>query len=399
MAISFWRWLTGGKNAGKTQEVTVEELCGYAQELNIRILAFNVCVNMIANAIGKCDFKTFKAGQPVQEAEYYLLNYEPNINQNSTMFWHEFVYKLLSENEVLVIATKHRDGHEMLVVADSWEKPLKYPAKMNEYRNVRVGEVTYNKTFRENEVIHLKLNNEDIKRVIDGLYDSYYKLIGSAQKYYTRSKGVRLKVKVSQVPEGDNDFAKTFKQLMDDQVKPWIQSDSGVLPEFEGYEYSDIGKDSSGGKSSDTRDIRALVDDIFTFTARGVGMPPVLLTGDVAGTQDAMTRWLTTGIDPLAEQIQEEFTRKRYGYNRWLAGDFMQIDTTTIIHFDMFSNAANVEKLIGSGAFSINDVLAAAGLPKIDEDWANKHWLTLNIGTMEAAARATENGREGGKTE
>lgn len=362
-------------------------------DLNIRILAWNVCVNMIANAVGKCEFKTLVGGKEVKDLEYYLLNIEPNINQNSTMFWHEFVHKLATDNEVLVIATKHRDGHEMLVIADSWDPPARYPAKMNEYRSVRVGEVTYNKTFRENEVIRLKLNHTSIKPVLDALYDSYSKLIFSAQKYYTKRKGTRLKVKVSQFPDGTDDFAKQFKQLMDDQVKPWINSDSGVLPEFDGYEYSDMNRDHA---TEDTRDIRALVDDIFTFTARGLNIPPVLVTGNVAGTQDAVNNWLTIGIDPLCDQIQEEFNRKRYGYERWHAGDYIHIDTSTILHFDMFANAANIEKLIGSGAFSINDVLVAAGLPEIDEPWANVHWLTKNFADINAAASAAENGGKGG---
>lgn len=395
MGFSLFSFLSG-RYAGPPKEVTVEEICGAVAELNIRVLAFNVCANMVANAVGKCEFKTLKAWQPVKGPEYYMLNVEPNINQNSTMFWHEFCYKLLFNNEVLVVATKHRDGHEMLVVADSWDEPVRYPARMNEYRNVRVGAVTYAKTFKESEVIHLKLNNTNIKKLIDELYSSYSRLISAAQKSYTRSRGVRLKVKVDQTPGGDDEYAKTFKQLMDDQVKPWINADSGVLPQFEGYEYSDVNK---GQAAENTRDIRALVDDIFTFTALGVGMPPVLVTGGVADTRDAITRWLTTCIDPLCDQIQEEFNRKRYGYESWKSGTYMQIDTSTIIHFDMFSNAANIEKLIGSGAFSINDVLVAAGLPEIDEDWARKHWLSLNIGTMAAAARAAENGGKGGKEE
>lgn len=395
MALSFFRFLTG-RPSGASREITVEELQEAAAELNIRILAFNVCANMIANAIGKCEFKTLVKGQLQKGAEYYMLNVEPNINQNSTMFWHEYVCKLLRDNEVLAIATKHRDGHEMLVVADSWDKPAKYPAKMNEYRNVRVGEVAYNKAFRECDVIHNKLHDGNIKAVIDAMYGTYSRLITAAQKSYTRSKGVRLKVKVAQSPSGEDDYAETFKKLMDAQVKPWINSDSGVLPEFDGYEYSDQNLNRT---AENTRDIRSLIDDIFTFTALGFGIPPVLVTGSVADTQDAMTRWLTTCIDPLCDQIQEEFNRKRYGFESWKAGTYMQIDTSTIIHFDMFHNAANIEKLIGSGAFSINDVLVAAGLPEIDADWARKHWLTRNIGTISAAACAAENGGKGGETE
>lgn len=395
MAINFLRWLTG-KNGGISKEVTSEELEAAAQELNIRIMAFNVCVNMIANFIGKCEFKTYKDGKPVKGREYYMLNFEPNGNQNSTMFWHEFIYRLCMDNEVLCISTTARDGHEMLVVADSWDKPAKYPAKQNEYKNVKAGEVTYRKTFKESEVLHLKLNNKNMRPMIDAIYGSYIKLISAAEKSYTRSRGVRLKVKVDQIASGEKNFAKDFKDLMDQQVKPWVNADSGVLPQYDGYEYSEMGKDG-GNKVESSRDIRAMIDDVFTFTARCVGIAPVLVTGDVADTKDAMIRTLTTCIDPLCDQIHEEMTRKRYGYEEWQKGNFVQIDTTTIIHFDMFANAANVEKLIGSGAFSINDVLAAAGLPEIDAPWAKKHWLTLNIGTMEAAARAADHDGKGGK--
>ncbi|MBQ9838997.1 MAG: phage portal protein [Oscillospiraceae bacterium] len=380
------------KNTGFT-EVTIQEIAAAAADLNIRLLALRTCVSLIANAVGKCEFQTFRNRQPVKEREYYMLNIEPNINQNSTMFWHEFIYKLCTENGGLAIATKHRSGHEMLVVADSWEKPERYPAKQNEYKHVRVGSVTYDKTFREHEVLHVKLNHMDIHSVLEALYTSYSKLISAAEKGYRKSKGDRLKVKVTQVEQGTDKFSENFQKLMENQVKAWVNSDNGVLPEFEGYQYSEMGKERT---SENTRDIRALVDDIFTFTARGFCIPPVLVTGDVADTKDAVNRWLTACIDPLCDQIEEELIRKRYGYDEWIKGNFVHIDTTTIQHFDLFSNAASVEKLIGSGAFSINDVLAAAGLPEIDAPWAKRHWLTKNFDAVEAAARAVDNGEKGG---
>ena len=392
--MGFFSWLWSSKSKTAPQEIIIEDLCAYAEELGIRILAFNVCVNMIANAIGKCEFKTYIAGKPVRGLEYYTLNYEPNINQNSSAFWHEAIAKLCSKNEVLIISTKHRDGHEMLVCADDWLKPLKYPAKMQEYRGVRVGEVTYDKTFRENEVIHLTLHDRNIKDVVEQICNSYHNLISAAQRYYTRSRGVRMKVKVSQVAEGDIDYTKKYQEMLTASVKTFVNSDDAILTEYDGYAYSKMG---DGEKLGESKDIRELITDIFTFTARGFGIPPVLVLGDVAGSQDAVIRWLTTGLDPLAEQIQEELTRKRYGFERWVAGDFIQIDTTTIIHFDMFANAANIEKLIGSGAFSINDILIAAGLPRIDAPWADQHWLTKNIGLIAAAAYAIDNGGEGGK--
>ena len=65
----------------------------------------------------------------------------------------------------------------------------------------------------------------------------------------------------------------------------------------------------------------------------------------------------------------------------------MRVDSSSIIHFDLFSNAANVEKLVGSGAFSVNDILRAANQAPINEPWANEHFLTLNIAKIQEAAQ------------
>ena len=394
MGISIKTWLLNklGLSENSTS-ASCENLHESIEEYCIRELAFNTCVSMIANAVSKCEFKTFRNKNEIKEHEYYLWNIEPNINQNSTVFLHKLIYKLYSENEALVISTKHRDGHEMLVVADSFMKPLEYPSKMQEYTNVVVGEVQYDKTFKENEVLHFKLNDNNIKPVIDALCISYNKMIAAAVSNYNWASGKHYKVHVSQIARGGEGWQKDFKDMINEQVKPFFNSDSSVLPEFDGYEYEDIGGKADANRS--TRDIKALYDDIFTFTARGLSIPPVLIYGDVAGTTDAMSRWLTTCIDPLCDQIQEEINRKRYGYNEWVKGNFVKVDTSSIIHFDLFENAANIEKLIGTGAFSINDVLTAAGFSTINEPWADKHYLTLNIGTIESASKVLE--KEGGE--
>lgn len=125
-----------------------------------------------------------------------------------------------------------------------------------------------------------------------------------------------------------------------------------------------------------------MIEDIFEFTARSFLIPAVLVKGTVEGTADANHRFLTYCIDPLCDQLQEEINRKRYGYEEWKHGNYLRVDSSSIIHFDIFENAANVEKLIGSGAFTINDVRRAAGQSAIPEPWADEHFMTLNISTM-----------------
>lgn len=390
MAINFFRWLLG---KGKTDavEVSCQELFAAAQEYQIRELSFWICVNMVANALGRCEFRTYRENEEVRDREYYLWNISPNVNQNSSAFLHKLVSKLYQDNEALVVETLPRGNLQSLVVADSWQQPEEWPSRQNEYRGIIVGDYTYQFPVYENNAIHLKLNHTNMRPIINGLYQSYYRLVSAAMKAYTWGNGQHWKVHVNQLLQGETGWAEKFQKMLEEQVKPFLQSEGAILPEFDGYSYENIG-DNSSGAAKDTRDIRAMIEDIFDFTARGFLIPSVLVNGSVEGTADANTRFLTGCIDPLADQLQEEINRKRYGYEGWSAGNYLQVDTSSIIHFDMFANAANVEKLVGSGAFTINDVRRAAGETPINEEWANSFFMTKNISSMDALTRPMEGG-------
>ena len=392
MGIKFWDWLSGGKaRSPTTVEVSCRELLAAAQEFQLRDLSFWICANMIANAVGRCEFRTFRDGKEIREREHYLWNVEPNVNQNSTAFLHKLVAKLLVDGEALVISTRQREGYDALVVADSWLQNGDYPSRQNEYINVQVGDVSYEKTFREREVLHLKLNHINVKPVLDGLYGAYWRLISAAMKRYEWDKGQHWKVHVGQLASGSEDFTENFSCMIEQQVKTFLDSNGAILPEFDGYAYT-----NEGGKANvELADIQAQIKDVLGFTAKALQIPAVLVDGSIQGTEDAQGRFLTGCIDPICDQLQEEINRKRYGYDRMQAGDYLRVDTSSIRHFDMFANAANVEKLVGSGAFTINDVLRSAGLPTIPEPWADEHYMTKNIAALGAETTAL-GGAEGG---
>lgn len=395
MAINFFKWLIGktAQPSGKTVEIDCTALLEAAQDFYIRDLCFQSCVDMIANAIGRCEFRTYKNGREVQDYEYFMLNVEPNVNQNSTEFWHKVVFKLYVENEALIISAKTRDGRDCLVCADSWARGPEYPVRQNEYTGVQVGDFTYAKTFREKEVIHLKLNEVDVKPVLNGLYLSYSKLLESAKNYFNIANGTHLKVHVDQISQDQDGWEDEFKKMIEKEVVPFLKAPAGVLPEYNGYDYSVL--DLSAGRSgsgTNSDEIRKLTEDIFNMTARAFLIPVVLINGNVEGTADANKRFLTYVIDPLCDQIQEELNRKRYGYESWRSGSYVRVDSSSIIHFDVFENASNIEKVVGSGVFSLNDVLRAANQTAIPEDWANRHYMTLNISAMGEQTRQLEGG-------
>lgn len=372
---------------GKSGDITREDMWMAAQELYIRELAFQAAKNMVANAISKCEFKTYTDGKEVKGEEYYLWNFEPNVNQNSSDFLHKLVSKLYDDNEVLIV-----EARGQLIVADSYNV-TNNAVKGNEYTDVQVCDLSFYKTFKEKDVIHIRLNQKSMRMVINGLYSSYSKLISAAVNSYKWNGGQHWKAHIAGTAQGDEKWKETIRQIQELYMKPFLTSENGVLPEFDGYAYENVSGQSNRVQQT-TRDIKSLIDDVFEFTAKGFGIPAVLLKGEVQGTSDAVDNFLTFGIDPLCDNIREEITRKRYGYEGFASGSYLKIDTTAIKHFDWFANATSVDKLIASGAKSIDEVRIAAGDTPINEEWSKKHFITKNyieISNLEALGGGEDN--------
>lgn len=365
---------------GKTQEVSLDVFLGAALEFQVRDLCFWACVNLMANALGRCEIRTFREGKEIREREWWMWNREPNVNQNASTFWHKAMAKMAEDGEALIVPVRKRSGLDSVVVADSWQEPEYSPTRQNTYRGVSVEGYTFDRSFPESEVLHLTLDAAGMGRVVTAMYQSYAKMVDAAVSTYTWDKTQHWKVKVENVSAGDPDWQRNFAAMLQEQLKPFFDSKGAILPEFAGYQYEKV----NGKESGDSRDIRAMVDDIMDFTATGFGIPAVLLRGQVEGIESARTTFLTR-IDAICDQIGEEINRKRYGFELVRTGAYVKMDSSAIQHFDAFANAANVEKLVGSGAYTINDVLRAAGQPEIREDWASRHWMTKNIAGIETS--------------
>lgn len=377
--MGFWEWLIPDKKKTVFLDAPVSELAAAAAECSAANAAFASCVNLIANAISRCSIRTFTNGEETHGREYVLWNIEPNVNQNATVFWHKLVTKLLVEGEAIIVPTLRSDGinrgEPAWCVADSFARPEIYPSKMCQYTAVTVGSLTYDKTFHENEILHLVLNGIDTKPLIDSMNVSFSKLLQIAQRDYTWGHGQHWKVHIDQIAAGGDDFSSNISKMISEQVKPFFETDSSVLPEFDGYTYERI-----GSEAKDTREIKNLIDDIYANTARAFLIPPSLVTGNVAGLGDANSQFLTYCIDPICRQIENEINRKCYTFADYAAGTRVICDSSTIMHFDIFGSAAATEKAVGSGAFTINDVRRAAGQPVINEDWADQSYMTKNLG-------------------
>ncbi len=357
-------------------EITEQQVRETVTEVCLRELAFWTCVGKIANALTKCEFRTFCKGKEVFGEEYYLWNYEPNKNQNKAEFLNKAMEKLFRENELLIVESN--DGQ--LLIADSFERK-ENTLYGDTFRNVQAGDYQFSRFFKSEEVLYWKLNNKNVNQIIRGLYESYGKLIDYSEGSYLKSRGSRGTLEISSLAQADKNFDEKLKKLMNDYFRSFFNSENAVLPLYEGYKYTDLGsKTYSEGTS---RDIKNQYDDIFDFTARGFSMPPSLAKGDVQDTSKAVGEMLTFCLDPLADMLQQEINRKRNGKDNVLEGTKLSINTTRVKHADMFDISGAADKLISSGLYTVNMLLRSIGEPQVDEDWANTHMMTKNYAGIE----------------
>lgn len=350
--------------------------------------AIESCISLIANAITLSEFTTYENGNETQKENYYRFNVEPNKNQNATEFWHHVISNLIYDNECLII----QDGTEFFV-ADSFTLE-KQGTEEDKFTGITVREKDIPGILYMSDVFYLKLNDENIKDVIDSLYAEYGKLITSASAGYKKSNGRKGILNISAMLSQQEDMDEELQDLMDNKFKKYFESDNAVLPLSEGLEFDES---QTKGNIKDTRDIKALVDDIFEFVSRGFHVPISIFRGDLENVDNQIDIFLMFCINPIAKLIANEINRKLYGVNSYNKKTYVKIDTNKIKNVDLKTLSSSADLLFRIGVNSINDNRSLLGKEKINETWADEHYVTKNYQSVLSINENAKGGETGGK--
>lgn len=391
--MGFWSWLQGRILGEKSVEVSAETIEQFLdQEKMSRLVmeefTIHAAINLIANCISKCEFKTFLDGQETQGEEHYAWNYEPNVNQNSSQFLQELVTRLLYNNECLVVESRGQ-----LMIAESFNKE-EFALKETVFSGVSRKGFTYSRTFTMSEVLYFRLNNQNIRRLLSNLCNGYNALLQEAIDKYEKAGGekgtLHIDAAATGMKYGERTFEEVYEDLMNNRFKKFFNSRSAVLPLFNGFTYTKQAAEQSKKSTSEMKDITDVLTEIVETVARAFNIPAPLLRGDVSEVDKITKNFLTFCIDPICEMIQTEINRKRYGKAQVQQGNYLKIDTTTIMHIDIFDIAEKIDKLIASGMYCIDELRKKLGDAELNTEESRKHFITKNYEKLD--------GLEGGDT-
>jgi len=357
-------------------------------QLAFKELALHIGVSYIANTLSKCEIKTYAPddeGKPVEQRDklWYMLNVSPNVNENSSQFINKFIERYYYEGEALLVP--HGD---MIYCADGFDCDDSNPLKGYIYNNIAIGTRQLKSKHNASDVFHIKLDNDNVKTFIDAMFLEYGEVIDLALKTFKRTNGKKYKLLLEQYRAGDPQFNQIFNDVIKGQLEAFINNDNAVYPQFKGTDLQEF----STATPTNTNDIIAMRKEVFEVVAQALKIPLSMMYGNITNMNEIVKVYLSICIDPLADMISEEFTRKYYTYDEWKAGYRIEVDTSCINHIDIFEIADKADKAISSGLACVDELRPRVKLNPLETDFGKAHFITKNYELAERFLKNIEGG-------
>lgn len=347
-----------------------------AERSYLKRMALESVINFISRTFSQSEFWV-KDGQELKEDTlYYKLNVRPNSDSSASDFWHKVIYKLIYDNEVLIIKS---DSDELLIADDFYRE--EYAVYEDIFKDVVVKDYKFGRTFKMSEVIYFNYNNDKLQRFVESLFADYGELFGRMMDTQLRKNQIRGVVSVNSGAGNIDNIQMTRLQKYIDKIYNQFKNNGvAIVPEISGFEYKELSKDSVNGTDNGAENLQKLKRMIIDDVAKIVGIPSNLIHGDVADLSNAMDAYIDFCINPLISKIEDELNSKFFTEAEYLKGK--RVKVVGINAVDPIKNAEKVDKLISSSAAKQNEVRELLGLAPVED--GDRFILTKNYQTEEA---------------
>lgn len=356
-----------------------------AAMLYFKAAAVDTAISYVVNALSNCEIKVFKDGKETKGFLHYLLNVHPNPVQNSAQFREDQIYRLMLAGESLVVPIG-----DAFYVCDGF---LPYDRAIGDrvWTSVSVNSFGVGRDYPSDKAIYLSWGDGKPKSFLNGMFESYVRLLDSAVKGFEASAGSKWLLNIDNPAIGDRAFAKNdMKERQDPTgaIKTFMRHANSVYVQYRGQSLEKV--DVSGCSSSDVINIRK---DAFEAVASVFKIPPPMLFGNMTNLDEILDSFLTFTIKPLARQMSDEYTDKLIGMYDAMSGSKIVVDTSRIKAIDIFDVSSSISQLIGSG-FSLDEIREQIDWPKIGTAESQEHLITRNFGPLDEVLRQLAQGGE-----
>lgn len=362
--IGLFEWIF---NINKSQYVSDWiEASDIIEDNHLRESALQTVLGKIYNVSSLVEFET------EDKDLYYLLNVKPNGNQNANEFRKSILEKLFFEGECLVII----EGGKFYI-ADTFEydDSIIHNAK---YTNIVIGNMKWNKFYYSDEVFHFKYHNDRLNVYLKNLNDAYGRLFNRVLSIQMRERQLRVYAKFKSMMSQEN--RDKFKSYLTELQHKLDTESVVVAPRQDDYDLEEKSQSYVGRPIGEVQDVERMY--IFSL-ANALQVPPLLFSGDLADVSYHNRNLITHCIKPLLNIIVTEVNAKYFK-----KGDFaknrkrLKLNTVDAVYTSELDMAADIEKMIETGVWTIDDILDLQGKERLNTTVTTQRYLTKNIAPL-----------------
>jgi len=340
-----------------------------AKRIQLKTLAIQSCIYLIARTISQSEFRFVDNGKFEKDEIYYRLNVQPNVNQTAADFWEKVIYKLVYDNEVLIIQSDSED----LLIADDFEHDS-YAVFEDVFKDVVVADYRFQRAFKRGDVIYIPYNNKELAPLLNSLFEDYGELFGRIIASQMRKNQIRATVDMDTVVNPDEKTRNRLQKFINKLYSAFSSKDIAIVPQQKGFKYEEHTKNAGSGQSVD--EVDKVADGYLTQVARAMNIPPALVKGEMADIENQVKNFMFFCINPLIEKIKDELNARLLTKEDYLSGKEIVVRKPS--YRDIFELATAIDKLRAAGIFNGNELRYELGWDPVDDPILENYYITKN---------------------
>ena len=341
----------------------------------LKIMAKNTVLDFVARTMSTLEVK-FKNKDSTKDWEY-ILNVRPNHDMSAATFWEKFFYRLLDDNEVLVVFT---DDNQLLI-ADDFSR-TEYAVYDDVFTGVTVKNYVFQKSFNMSDVIYIEYNNDKLERFTKGLFNDYSELFGRIVEIAMRNNQIRGSVEIDSAGSINNEVGKDGKtrseRLQDyiDKVYNSFKTKSvAIVPRAKGFTYEEY-TNKQGVSNQSLEELNKMKTSLIDDVANAIGVPTALIYGEKSELDSNIKAFRQLCIAPLVKKLQDELMAKIITRQEYQKGE--RIKVSNVLSKDLLDYATQIDKAVSSGTFLRDEVRETLDYEPLPDGEGQKLIITKN---------------------